>query len=316
MEKNQSKIKVIGVGGAGGNAIQDMVNSNLNSVEIIYADTDFQALEANQASTKIQLGKKLTPDPGAKVNAEIGKKAAIESINAIRDVIGNDTEIVFITAGMGGGTGTGAAPEIAFAAKQLGVLTVAIVMMPFAFEGHVRNLEAKKGLEVLAKQVDTLIVLPNDRVMKLDTKNINLKDMFHKANEILLNAVRSISDMIMRSGLINVDFSDVRTILSNSGLGGVGAGSATGENRAKEAAERAITNLKLFEGIPLDNAKGIIFNINADESLSSEEIQTIEQTILSGAGNNSNILMGVGLDEALAAILQVTIITTGTPLAM
>lgn len=309
---SKAKIKVVGVGGAGGNAVQEMINNNLVGVEFICANTDLQALNANHAAHKVQLGEKLTQGLGAGAKPEIGREAAIESINSIREAIGEGTNMVFVTAGMGGGTGTGAAPVIAQAAKELGALTVGVVTKPFSYEGMNRKKEADKGLAELAKQVDSLIIIPNDRLMSFAPKKTPIKALFQKANEILFNAVRGISDVILRPGLINLDFADVRTVMLETGLGLMGTGRATGENRAREATLQAIKS-PLLEDIALESAKGILYNITASADITGEEVQEIGYLIHDAAANDPNIkiIFGIVIDESIGEELQVTVIATG-----
>lgn len=306
-----AKLKVIGVGGGGGNAVEEMIKSDLTGVQFICANTDMQALNKNNAPHSVQLGEKLTRGLGAGANPNTGRDAALESINAIRDAIG-DADMVFVTAGMGGGTGTGAAPVVAQAAKELGVLTVGVVTKPFSFEGARRQRIAEEGLEELKKFVDCLIVIPNDRLLSMAPKKTPFAAMLQKANEVLLDAVRGISDVIMREGLINLDFADVRTTMSEVGLALMGTGRASGENRAREAASQAIMS-PLLEEVSLESAKAILYNITANGDIMADEIQEIGYLIAEAAGNdpNINIIFGVVYDDAIGDDLQVTVIATG-----
>ena len=308
---SNANIKVIGVGGAGGNAVQEMIDSNLTGVQFICANTDLQALNKVTAPVKVQLGEQLTHGLGAGAKPEVGKNAAIESINSIRAAI-EGAHMVFVTAGMGGGTGTGAAPVIAQAAKEMDALTVGVVTKPFSYEGERRRTAAEKGLEELAKYVDSLIIIPNDRLMGSLPKKSPLLVLFKKANEVLLNAVRGISDVITREGLINLDFADVRTTMLETGLGLMGIGRATGENRAREATRQAIQS-PLLDNISLESAKGILYNVTASSEISGEEMEEIGYLIHDAAGSdpNTTIIFGVVFDESMGDELQVTIIATG-----
>lgn len=304
-------IKVIGVGGAGGNAVQEMIDADLAGVHFICANTDLQALSKNSAKTKIQLGEKLTRGLGAGMNPSVGREAAAESINAIRDAIG-EADMVFVTAGLGGGTGTGAAPVVAQAAKELGSLTVGVVTKPFRFEGQKRARIAESGLEELKKYVDCLIVIPNDRLLSVAPKKAPVSTMFQLANDILLNGVRGISDVIKRDGYINVDFADVRTTMSESGLALMGTGRASGENRAREATQRAI-NSPLLEDVFLESAKAILYNVTATRDITIEEMNEIGYMISESVSSdpNINIIFGIVYDDNMGDELQVTLIATG-----
>lgn len=307
----KAKIKVIGVGGGGGNAVQEMIKSELNGVQFICANTDLQALHRNNAPRSVQLGEKLTRGLGAGANPNVGREAAMESINVIRDAIG-DADMVFVTAGMGGGTGTGASPVIAQVAKELGALTVGVVTKPFTFEGDKRLRMAEAGLEEFKKFVDCLIVIPNDRLLSLAPKKTPFHAMLQLANAVLLNAVQGISDIITYEGTINLDFADVRTTMMEVGLSLMGTGRAAGENRAREAAQQAIMS-PLLEDVSLETAKAILYNITADENISGEEISEIGYLIREAAGNNPdiNIIFGVVYNENMGDELQVTLIATG-----
>lgn len=304
-------LKVVGVGGAGGNAVQEMIEANLVGVQFICANTDMQALGKSSAPVKIQLGEKLTRGLGAGANPEVGKAAAEESVNAIKDAIG-EADMVFVTAGLGGGTGTGAAPVIAQIAREAGALTVGVVTKPFTYEGSRRMRVAEAGLEELKKYVDSLIVIKNDMLTSLAPKKTPLAAMLQKANEVLLNGVRGISDVIKHEGYINVDFADVRTTMAASGLALMGTGRASGENRAKEASLQAI-NSPLLENISLDSAKAILYNVTASQEITMEEMTQIGYLISDAISNdqNINIIFGVVFDESMGDELQVTVIATG-----
>lgn len=308
---SNAKIKVVGVGGAGGNAVQEMINANLVGVQFICANTDVQALNKVNAPVTIQLGEQLTRGLGAGAKPDVGKNAAVESINAIRTAL-EGSDMVFVTAGMGGGTGTGAAPVIAQVAKEMEALTVGVVTKPFSYEGTRRANVAEEGLDELAKYVDTLIIIPNDRLMGSLPKKTPLPMLFKKANEVLLNAVQGISDVIMREGLINLDFADVRTTMQEKGLGLMGIGRASGENRAREATKQAIQS-PLLDNTSLESAKGILYNITASSDITGEEMEEIGYMIHESAGPdpNTSIIAGVVLDEEMGDELQVTIIATG-----
>lgn len=306
-----AKIKVIGVGGAGGNAVKQMIDSDLAGVQFICANTDVQALNNVNAPLSIQLGEKLTRGLGAGANPETGRDAAQESINAIRDAI-SDADMVFVTAGMGKGTGTGAAPVIAQAAKELGALTVGVVTKPFGYEGIKKRRTAEAGLEELKKYVDCLIIIPNDRLRAMTPQKTPLPEVLKKSDEVLLSAVRGISDVIMRAGQINVDFSDVRTIMSEVGMALMGSGRASGENRARDAASAAIMN-PLLEEVSLESAKAILYNITATDQITADEVDEIGYLIAEAAGNDPdiNIIFGIVYDETMGDDLQVTVIATG-----
>lgn len=306
-----AKIKVIGVGGAGGNAVKQMIDSDLTGVQFICANTDAQALNQINAPLSIQLGEKLTGGLGAGANPEVGRDAAQESINAIRDAIG-DANMVFVTAGMGKGTGTGAAPVIAQASKELGALTVGVVTKPFGYEGEKKRHTAELGLEELKKYVDCLIVIPNDRLRTMTPPKTPLPQVLKKSDEVLLSAVRGISDVITRPGEINVDFADVRTIMSEVGMALMGSGRASGENRARDAAGAAIMN-PLLEEVSLESAKAILYNITASDQITADEVDEIGYLIAEAAGNDPNItiIFGIVYDETMGDDLQVTVIATG-----
>lgn len=306
---NNAKLKVIGVGGGGGNAVQNMITSGLQGVQFICANTDMQALSRNNAPGKIQLGEKLTKGLGAGANPAVGREAALESVNAIREAIG-DADMVFVTAGMGGGTGTGAAPVVAQTAKEMGALTVGVVTKPFSFEGARRRRFAEEGLEEFKQHVDCLITIPNDRLLAFAPKKTPFSAMLQKANDVLFYAVKGISDVILADGMINLDFADVRTTMSESGMALMGTGVAAGENRAREAAQRAI-NSPLLEDVSLESAKAVLYNITASMDISTDEIAEIGDIIADATPEDTNIIFGVVYDENIGDELRLTVIATG-----
>jgi len=308
-QEKSAKIKVIGVGGAGGNAINNMIASNLQGVKFITANTDGQALEISRAPVKIQMGENLTQGLGAGANPQIGRDAALESEEALRNALA-DSHMVFITAGFGGGTGTGAAPVIAEICKDLGALTVAVVTKPFAFEGKKRTQLAEDGIENLKKVVDTAITIPNDRLRGLAPKKAKLMEMFFRADEILLHSVKGITDLIMMPGLVNLDFADVKTTMSKAGMAIMGIGIATGENRAVEAAERAMSH-PLLEDIPITGAKGVLMNITSTSDMEFEEVAEASERIHDEVGDDADIFWGTSIDDSLGDELRVTVLATG-----
>ncbi|MBU1042066.1 MAG: cell division protein FtsZ [Proteobacteria bacterium] len=303
-----AKIKVIGCGGGGGNAINNMIKSQLTGVSFIAANTDAQDIEKSLADHTIQLGGKLTKGLGAGANPEVGRNAALESIDQIREVLQN-TDMVFITAGMGGGTGTGAAPVIAQAAREAGSLTVAVVTKPFYFEGKRRMDQAEKGIAELKQVVDSIITIPNDRLLQMAAKKAGFADMLKKADEVLFYAVKGISDLITVHGLINLDFADVKAIMTGSGMALMGTGIASGENRAREAALKAITS-PLLEDVSIAGARGVLYNITAGADLGTDEIQEVSDLIAKEAHDQANIVFGVVADDSLGDELCVTVIAT------
>ena len=306
---NNAKLKVIGVGGGGGNAVQNMITSGLQGVQFICANTDMQALSRNNAPVKIQLGEKLTKGLGAGANPAVGREAALESVNAIREAIG-DADMVFVTAGMGGGTGTGAAPVVAQTAKEMGALTVGVVTKPFSFEGARRRRFAEEGLEEFKQHVDCLITIPNDRLLAFAPKKTPFSAMLQKANDVLFYAVKGISYVILADCMINLDFADVRTTMSESGMALMGTGVAAGENRAREAAQRAI-NSPLLEDVSLESAKAVLYNITASMDISTDEIAEIGDIIADATPEDTNIIFGVVYDENIGDELRLTVIATG-----
>lgn len=304
-----AKIKVIGVGGAGGNAINNMIDSRLQGIKFIAVNTDSQALEISKASIKIQIGEKITDGLGAGANPQVGREAALENVDAIRDVL-EDSHMVFITAGFGGGTGTGAAPVIAEICKDIGALTVAVVSKPFSFEGKKRAVQAEEGIGVLKDVADTVITIPNDRLRGLASKDAKMIEMFKKADEVLLHSVKGITDLIMMPGLVNLDFADIRTTMSKAGLAIMGIGVASGENRATEAAERAISH-PLLEDISIAGAKGVLMNITCPSDLTMEEMSEASERIYSEVGEDADIIWGAVIDDSLGDEMSVTVIATG-----
>ena len=306
---NGAKIKVVGVGGGGCNAVNTMIRSGLSGVEYIVANTDAQALSISLAETKIQLGGTVTKGLGAGANPEIGKKSALEDYEKISEVL-KGADMVFITAGMGGGTGTGAAPVIAKLARELGSLTVGVVTKPFVFEGKKRFKQAEEGIRNLEESVDSLITIPNQRLLYLAGENLSLVDTFKKADEVLLNAVRGISDLINNTGHINADFADVSTVMANKGLALMGTGVATGAGRAIKAATEAISS-PLLEDISINGATGIIINITGSDSLSMHETNEAVTLIMEAADENAEIIFGTVIDNNVGDDIKVTVIATG-----
>jgi len=306
---NYAKIKVIGVGGAGGNAINNMIDSELHGVKFIAANTDSQSLETSKATVKIQIGEQLTQGLGAGANPQIGREAALENADAIKNAL-EGSHMVFITAGFGGGTGTGAAPVIAEICKENDVLTVAVVTKPFSFEGGKRAKQAEEGINVLKKVADTVITIPNDRLRGLASKNARMIDMFKKADEVLLHSVKGITDLIMIPGLINLDFADVKTIMSKAGMAIMGIGIARGDNRAIEAAERAISH-PLLEDISISGAKGVLMNITSNSDLTMEEMTEASDRIYNEVGKDAEIIWGTAVEDSIGDEMRVTVIATG-----
>lgn len=307
--EKSAKIKVIGVGGAGGNAINNMIASNLQGVTFIAANTDAQALEISKASIRIQMGEGTTEGLGAGANPQVGRDAALENEEELREALA-DSHMVFITAGFGGGTGTGAAPVIAEICKDLGALTVAVVTKPFSFEGKKRTLQAERGIEALKQVVDTAITIPNDRLRGLASKKATLMEMFIRADEILLHSVKGITDLIMMPGVVNLDFADVRTTMSKAGLALMGIGISSGENRAIEAAGKAISH-PLLEDIPISGARGVLMNITASSDMEFEEVAEASEYIHSEVGEEAEIFWGTSVDDSMGDEMRVTVIATG-----
>ncbi|MBN1381419.1 MAG: cell division protein FtsZ [Deltaproteobacteria bacterium] len=303
---NAAKIKVIGIGGGGGNAVNTMISCSLAGVDFIAANTDAQALEASKSPIKIQLG---INGLGAGSDPDIGRNAALESKDIIREYI-DQADMVFITAGLGGGTGTGGAPIVAEVAKEMGALTVAVVTKPFQFEGKKRNRQAEEGVAELRKIVDSLIVIPNQRLLSLGGRNLSLLDSFKKADDILYHAVKGISDLITVPGLINLDFADVKNIMSEMGLALMGTGIASGENRAVEAAQKAISS-PLLEDNSIQGAHGILLNITGGPDMSLFEINEASSLIQGEAHEDANIIFGTVIDERMEDEIRITVIATG-----
>ena len=302
-------IKVIGVGGGGGNAVNHMVKSNIEGVEFICANTDAQALKSISARTILQLGTSVTKGLGAGANPEVGRQAAMEDRERIAEVLAG-TNMVFITTGMGGGTGTGAAPVIAEVAKEMGILTVAVVTRPFPFEGRKRMQLADEGIRLLSESVDSLITIPNEKLLTILGKDASLLSAFAKADDVLAGAVRGISDIIKRPGMINVDFADVRTVMSEMGMAMMGTGCASGPNRAREATEAAIRN-PLLEDVNLQGARGILVNITAGPDLSLGEYSDVGSIIEAFASEHAMVKVGTVIDPDMRDELHVTVVATG-----
>ena len=304
-----AKIKVIGVGGGGSNAVNRMLAAHFIGVEFIVINTDTQALKLSPVTTKLQIGASLTKGLGAGANPEIGRNAAIEDTDKILSLL-EGADMAFVTAGLGGGTGTGAAPIIANLAKELGILTVGVVTKPFLFEGKVRELQAERGLQALCESVDTLITIPNQRLLHIVERHTPMTEAFKLADEVLRQAVQGIADLIVVPGLINLDFADVKTIMSERGIAMMGIGTATGENAAQEAASKAI-NSPLLENLAIDGAKGILINITGGSALSLYEVNEASSAICKSAHPNANIIFGAVIEESLNDEVRVTVIATG-----
>ena len=302
-------IKVIGVGGGGGNAVHHMINNQVDGVEFICANTDAQALNNLKAKTILQMGSNITKGLGAGANPEIGRHTALEDRDEIAEIL-SGADMVFITAGMGGGTGTGAAPIVAEVARDMGILTVAIITKPFPFEGKKRLSIAEEGIEQLSNVVDSLITIPNEKLLDVLGKDASLLDAFKAANDVLLGAVKGIADLIMRPGMINVDFADVKTVMSEMGMAMMGTGFASGEDRAREAAESAIRS-PLLEDINLQGARGILVNITAGENLSLGEFSAVGDTIEEFASDDATVVVGTVIAPDLEEEMRVTVVATG-----
>lgn len=307
--RNNAEIIVIGVGGGGSNAVEYMVGGQVTGVKFVCLNTDEQALEVSSAEVKFPLGKKITKGLGAGANPEIGRQAAEEDREHIKQVLAG-ADMVFVTAGMGGGTGTGAAPVVAQIAKELGILTVAVVTKPFAFEGRQRARIAEEGIKKLAEHVDSLITIPNNKLLAVLGKDISLLNAFKAANNVLLGAVQGIADLIIRPGLINVDFADVRTVMSEMGMAVMGTGVASGEERARCAAEAAIAS-PLLEDINLSGARGILVNITAGMDMSIGEFEEVGEVIKTFISDDATVVVGTVIDPVMIDELRVTVIVTG-----
>jgi cell division protein FtsZ len=304
-----ARIKVIGIGGGGGNAVNTMIGARLTGVDFMVANTDAQSLEASQAPVRIQLGGLVTKGLGAGANPEIGRRAALEDQEKKREYL-EGSDMFFITAGMGGDTGTGGAPVLARIAREVGALTVGVVTKPFIFEGKKRQRQAEQGIEELKQSVDTLIVIPNQRLLSIAAKTTTMIEAFHKADDVLLQAVRGISDLIITPGLINLDFADVRTVMAEMGLALMGAASASGENRAIEAAQKAISS-PLLEDISIQGARGVLINITGGPNLCLHEVNEAASMIQEEAHEDANIIFGAVIDESMADEIRITVIATG-----
>ena len=302
-------IKVIGVGGGGGNAVEHMVLQTIEGVEFITANTDSQALRNSSADVTLQLGADVTKGLGAGANPEIGRCAAEEDRETIKQAL-QGADMIFIAAGMGGGTGTGAAPVVAEIAKEMGILTVAVVTKPFPFEGKKRMNYADQGIEFLSKNVDSLITIPNEKLLKVLGPGTSLLDAFKAANDVLLGAVQGIAELITRPGLINVDFADVRTVMSEMGTAMMGSGTASGDDRAQEAADAAISS-PLLEDVDLAGARGILVNITAGMDISIDEFETVGNAVKAFASENATVVVGAVIDMDMTDELRVTVVATG-----
>jgi cell division protein FtsZ len=304
-----AKIRVIGIGGGGCNAVNTMITSRLDGVEFIVANTDLQALGNSLAATKLQLGAQSTKGLGAGADPEVGKNATLEDIDKVREAL-SGADMVFVTAGLGGGTGTGGAPIIAEVAKELGALTVAVVTKPFLFEGKRRQQAAERGLEELKQHVDTLITIPNQRLLSINDKSVSMIEGFKKADEVLLHASKSISDLITIPGLINLDFADVKTIMSEMGMAFMGMGIASGENKAMDATQKAISS-PLLEDISINGARGLLINITGGKDLTLHEVNDASTLIQEEADEDANIIFGAVIDPKMEDEVRITVIATG-----
>ncbi|MCO6536703.1 MAG: cell division protein FtsZ [Gilliamella sp.] len=302
-------IKVIGVGGGGGNAVEHMIAEHIEGVEFFAANTDAQALKRIKVGQTIQIGTNVTKGLGAGANPEVGRNSAEEDRDVIRSAI-EGADMVFIAAGMGGGTGTGAAPVVAEIAKELGILTVAVVTKPFGFEGKKRMAFAEQGISELAKHVDSLITIPNDKLLKVLGRGVKLLDAFAAANGVLKGAVQGIAELITKPGLINVDFADVRTVMSEMGYAMMGSGRASGDNRAEEAAEMAISS-PLLEDIDLSGARGVLVNVTSGFDIGLEEFETVGNTVKAFASDNATVVVGSTFDPDISDEIRVTVVATG-----
>ena len=306
---DEAVIKVIGVGGGGGNAVEHMVRQNIEGVEFITVNTDAQALRNSSANTTLQIGGGITKGLGAGANPEVGRDAAMEDREALRELL-TGSDMVFIAAGMGGGTGTGAAPIVAEVAREMGILTVAVVTKPFSFEGKKRMGFAAHGIEELSKNVDSLITIPNDKLLKVLGRGISLLDAFKAANDVLLGAVQGIAELITRPGLTKLDFAEVRTVMREMGTAMMGTGSASGDDRAEEAAEKAISS-PLLEDVDLAGARGILVNITAGMDMTIEEFETVGNAVKAFASENATVVVGTVIDPEMHDELRVTVVATG-----
>jgi cell division protein FtsZ len=308
-DSNRAKIKVIGIGGGGSNAVNNMIRLGLEGVDFVAANTDAQALASSPVPNKLRLGEEITKGLGAGADPEVGKAAAEESVERIRKTL-EGADMVFVTAGMGGGTGTGGAEVVARVAKELGCLTVGVVTKPFLFEGKRRMRNAESGIDGLRKQVDTLITIPNQRLLSIAGRNTSLLETFRKADDILYQAVKGISDLIIVEGLVNVDFADVRAVMSEMGMAMMGTGEASGENRAVDAASKAISS-PLLEDISINGARGVLINVTASPDVTLQEVNEAAELIHQEAHEDANIIWGMVIDENLKDKVRVTVIATG-----
>lgn len=308
-ERYNAKIKVVGIGGGGGNAINNMITAKLKGVDFMAANTDNQDLDRSACSYRIQLGSNITKGLGSGADPEVGRLSAEESINDIRESL-SGADMIFITAGMGGGTGTGASPVLAREARESGALTVAVVSKPFSFEGDKRMKRALEGIEKLKKEVDTLIIIPNERLKSLGDKTATFKDLISKADDVLMHAVKGISDLIMSSGFINLDFADVKKVMEQMGTAIMGTGRASGDNRAAEAAKEAI-NSPLLEDVSINGAKGLLMNITGPPDMTMDEIDEAATYIKGEVDGEADIFWGMVFDETMTDEIQITVIATG-----
>ena len=308
MMDGTATIKVIGVGGAGNNAVNRMIEAGIKGVDFIAVNTDRQALQTSQAKTKIQIGEKLTRGLGAGANPDIGAQAAEENKSEVAEVL-RGADMVFVTAGMGGGTGTGAAPTVAGLAKEMGILTIGVVTKPFTFEGKKRLAQAERGIESLKSKVDTLIVIPNDKLLQIIDRKTSMSEAFMMADDVLRQGVQGISDLITVTGAINLDFADVKTIMQNTGMAHMGIGRASGENKAEDAAKQAIQSPLLETTI--EGARGVIINVTGGEDLGLQEVNTAAELVQRSVDPEANIIFGTVIDENMKDEIQITVIATG-----
>ena len=308
MMDGTATIKVIGVGGAGNNAVNRMIEAEIKGVDFIAVNTDRQALQVSKAKTKIQIGEKITRGLGAGANPDVGAQAAEESKSEVAEVL-RGADMVFVTAGMGGGTGTGAAPVVAQAAKEMGILTIGVVTKPFTFEGKKRLSQAERGIESLKGKVDTLVVIPNDKLLQIVDRKTSIIEAFKMADDVLRQGVQGISDLIAIPGLVNLDFADVKTIMLNQGMAHMGVGSASGENRAEDAAKEAIQSPLLETSI--EGAKGVIINITGGDNLGLHEVNTAAELVQRSVDPEANIIFGTVTDETMGDEIRITVIATG-----
>lgn len=309
IDHGNAKIKVVGVGGGGGNAVNTMIDHNMHGADFIVANTDAQAIKASKATVKMQLGRELTKGLGAGANPDVGRDAALEDREKIKEML-DGADMVFVAAGMGGGTGTGAAAVVAEVARELGALTVGVVTKPFTREGKLRMTKAETGIRDLKRHVDSLIVIPNDRLLGIAKKNTSILDAFKPSDDVLRQAVQGISDLITTSGFINVDFADVKSIMSERGMAMMGIGLATGDNRAIEAATCAISS-PLLEDIDISGAKGVLVNITGSSTMTMDDFDAVNRVIHDKVHDEANIIIGVVIDEEMGDSLKVTAIATG-----